>query len=151
MQAPRGVQLTGTNRSCGLIAFPFKGERISTRELWKSSKCFLCVVFRESPNPSRMRSFTKHGVGSLRQIRGGRVQQFGGHKAVVRPDPIPNSAVKRSLADGSGCIASARVGSRQSFNKTRRDVLRVLCFFWKGRVCQAANQPGGKRKVASSG
>ena len=40
---------------------------------------------------------------------------FGGHKAVVRPDPIPNSAVKRSLADGSGCIASARVGRRQFF------------------------------------
>ena len=42
---------------------------------------------------------------------------FGGHKAVVRPDPIPNSAVKRSLADGSGCIASARVGCRQFFLK----------------------------------
>ena len=40
---------------------------------------------------------------------------FGGHKAVVRPDPIPNSAVKHSLADGSGCIASARVGCRQMF------------------------------------
>ena len=40
---------------------------------------------------------------------------FGGHKAVVRPDPIPNSAVKRSLANGSGCIASARVGRRQIF------------------------------------
>src|SRR2546425_12062622 len=38
---------------------------------------------------------------------------FGGHKAVDRPDPIPNSAVKRSIADGSGCIASARVGRRQ--------------------------------------
>ena len=44
-------------------------------------------------------------------------QHFGGLKAVARPDPIPNSAVKRSLADGSGCLASARVGSRQSFNK----------------------------------
>src|SRR3954462_12664694 len=41
---------------------------------------------------------------------------FGGHKAVARPDPIPNSAVKRSLADGSGCIASARVGCRQIKN-----------------------------------
>ena len=39
----------------------------------------------------------------------------GGHKAVDRPDPIPNSAVKRSLANGSGCIASARVGRRQFF------------------------------------
>ena len=27
---------------------------------------------------------------------------FGGHKAVAPPDPIPNSAVKHSLADGSG-------------------------------------------------
>src|SRR5208282_5266354 len=42
---------------------------------------------------------------------------FGGHKAVVRPVPIPNTAVKRSLADGSGCIASARVGCRQIFIK----------------------------------
>jgi hypothetical protein len=36
---------------------------------------------------------------------------------VVRPVPIPNTAVKHSLANGSGCIASARVGCRQSFNK----------------------------------
>src|SRR5687767_10629053 len=44
---------------------------------------------------------------------------FGGHKAVVRPDPIPNSAVKRSIADGSGCIASARVGRRQFFQSNK--------------------------------
>jgi hypothetical protein len=36
---------------------------------------------------------------------------------VVRPDPIPNSAVKHSLADGSSPIGSARVGRRQSFKK----------------------------------
>ena len=42
---------------------------------------------------------------------------FGGHKAVARPVPIPNTAVKRSLANGSGCIASARVGCRQIFPK----------------------------------
>ena len=40
---------------------------------------------------------------------------FGGHKAVVRPVPIPNTAVKHSLADGSGPIGSARVGCRQIF------------------------------------
>ena len=34
---------------------------------------------------------------------------------MARPDPFPNSAVKRSLANGSGCIASARVGRRQFF------------------------------------
>jgi hypothetical protein len=38
---------------------------------------------------------------------------FGGHKAVVRPVPIPNTAVKHSLANGSGLIDSARVGCRQ--------------------------------------
>ena len=53
---------------------------------------------------------------------------FGGHKAVVRPDPIPNSAVKHSLADGSSPIGSARVGSRQSFNKNPEKRLRVFCF-----------------------
>jgi hypothetical protein len=26
----------------------------------------------------------------------------------VRPDPIPNSAVKHSLADGGGCMVSAK-------------------------------------------
>ena len=40
---------------------------------------------------------------------------FGGYKAVARPVPIPNTAVKRSLADGSGPIGSARVGCRQIF------------------------------------
>src|SRR6266536_3107543 len=44
---------------------------------------------------------------------------FGGHKAVVRPVPIPNTAVKHSLADGSGFIDSARVGCRQIFLPSR--------------------------------
>jgi hypothetical protein len=38
---------------------------------------------------------------------------------VVRPVPIPNTAVKHSLADGSGFIDSARVGCRQFFLKGR--------------------------------
>ena len=40
---------------------------------------------------------------------------FGGSKAEARPDPIPNSAVKLSVADGSACIACARVGCRLFF------------------------------------
>ena len=45
---------------------------------------------------------------------------YGGYKEVARPDPIPNSAVKRFIADGSDCIAFARVGCRQFlFNRTR--------------------------------
>ena len=42
---------------------------------------------------------------------------YGGHEAVARPDPIPNSAVKHRIADGSACIACARVGSRRTFQK----------------------------------
>ncbi len=53
---------------------------------------------------------------------------FGGHKAVVRPDPIPNSAVKHSLADGSACIACARVGCRQIFLERRKTPSGVFIF-----------------------
>ena len=34
---------------------------------------------------------------------------------MARPDPIPNSAVKRCIADGSASIGCARVGSRQIY------------------------------------
>src|SRR5688572_6319621 len=66
---------------------------------------------------------------------------FGDHKAVVRPDPIPNSAVKHSLADGSGSIGSARVGCRQIFQPKRRSgaiLDGVFAFFLTGlcrRTC----------------
>jgi hypothetical protein len=61
------------------------------------------------------------------------LNQFGGHKAVVRPVPIPNTAVKHSLADGSSPIGSARVGSRQSFKKARRSFSGLLLFKLKPR------------------
>ena len=41
---------------------------------------------------------------------------FGGYKVEARPDPIPNSAVKLNIADGSACKACARVGSRLFFH-----------------------------------
>ena len=47
---------------------------------------------------------------------------------MVRPVPIPNTAVKHCMADGSGCIASARVGSRQSF-KNPEVRLGVFAFY----------------------
>ena len=46
---------------------------------------------------------------------------------MVRPDPIPNSAVKRSVADGSAGIACVRVGSRQIFLKTSNLPVRRFC------------------------
>src|SRR3954467_8351889 len=55
---------------------------------------------------------------------------FGGLKAVARPVPIPNTAVKHSLADGSGCIASARVGCRQIFHKQARPHRGLACLIF---------------------
>ncbi len=51
---------------------------------------------------------------------------YGGHKAVARPDPIPNSAVKHRIADGSACIACARVGCRRTFLITPFSLLTVF-------------------------
>ena len=49
---------------------------------------------------------------------------------MVRPDPIPNSAVKHSLADGSSPIGSARVGCRQFFLKAETySVFRLFLHF----------------------
>jgi hypothetical protein len=54
---------------------------------------------------------------------------------VVRPDPIPNSAVKHSLADGSGFIDSARVGSRQFFEQKPEHLVLRLFVFCRLLVC----------------
>src|SRR5258706_13642571 len=63
------------------------------------------------------------------------VTLFGGHKAVVRPDPIPNSAVKHSLADGSSSIGSARVGCRQFLLKAETPkCVSAFFVFCQGRV-----------------
>ena len=48
---------------------------------------------------------------------------------MARPDPIPNSAVKHRIADGSACIACARVGSRRTFPKP--DSFGVRLFYFK--------------------
>ena len=40
----------------------------------------------------------------------------GGRSAVVPPDPMPNSEVKRRCADGSVGLPHVRVGHRQVVN-----------------------------------
>lgn len=47
---------------------------------------------------------------------------------MVRPVPIPNTAVKHQLANGSACIACARVGCRQFFTLGQLPFCRALCF-----------------------
>src|SRR5471032_971946 len=55
----------------------------------------------------------------------------GGTSAVVPPDPMPNSEVKRRSADGSVGSPHARVGNCQASNKWKTPVER-LGFFAMG-------------------
>ena len=53
----------------------------------------------------------------------------GGLSAVVPPDPIPNSEVKRRCADGSVGLPHVRVGHRQVLNvEPRAEELGVFVF-----------------------
>ena len=54
----------------------------------------------------------------------------GGLSAVVPPDPIPNSEVKRRCADGSVGFPHVRVGHRQVLNVNPK--LNGLGFFVYG-------------------
>ena len=42
------------------------------------------------------------------------VYPLGGNRALVPPDPIPNSEVKWRIADGSAGLPCVRVGHRQA-------------------------------------
>ena len=48
---------------------------------------------------------------------------------MVRPVPIPNTAVKHCRADGSSLIDSARVGRRHSFLKAGTEMFRLFYLF----------------------
>ena len=119
MQALRGVQLTNTNRSCGLIAFFLYGKSDFNSRIVDCSLVSICSFQRMAGKPDAF--FIN--FSTLKSCC-----PIWWHTAVVRPVPIPNTAVKHSMADGSGCIASARVGSRQSFKKARRNFFRLFYF-----------------------
>ncbi len=53
----------------------------------------------------------------------------GGDSAVVPPDPMPNSEVKRRSADGSVGSPHVRVGNCQASNKTKGSVERLGLLF----------------------
>ena len=67
----------------------------------------------------------------------------GGLSAVVPPDPMPNSEVKRRSADGSVGSPHARVGNCQTSNKTKGSVGRLGLLFLCFAARRAAIFPGG--------
>ena len=52
------------------------------------------------------------------------------HRTLVPPDPIPNSEVKRRIADGSVGFPHVRVGHCQAPNTKHPDLLRRSGFFY---------------------
>jgi hypothetical protein len=79
VEARQRVKLTGTNRSFDLIALVAKARDLSSQSvsalgLDKNQKNQFCFTVLRRP---------------------------GGLCKVIRPDPIPNSAVKRLSADGT--------------------------------------------------
>ena len=53
------------------------------------------------------------------------------HRALEPPDPIPNSTVKRRIADGSVGLPHVRVGHRQAFilKTPIRTLVGVFAFY----------------------
>ena len=67
-----------------------------------------------------------------------------GHRAVVPPDPMPNSEVKRSIADGSVGSPHVRVGHCQGFMQS----LRASGGFFYARKDRAQQKSAGENKEA---
>ena len=51
------------------------------------------------------------------------------HRVLVPPEPIPNSVVKRYIADGSVGLPHVRVGHRQALFRTCLDTKQVTIKF----------------------
>ena len=84
------MELTGTNRSTGLIA--------NRRPVTRSGKD------RRGPSPARGGRLPGRGGGAKTPMPVGRVPSIDGLVAIAgdpAPDPIPNSAVKAPSADGT--------------------------------------------------
>ena len=91
VQAQRCVEPSGTNTACGLAYFNFTSQKVRFGRL----------------EPSRTLQVSL--VPDLRPF------QAGGHREAVIPVPIPNTEVKRLIAEGSAGPARARVGRRRPF------------------------------------
>ena len=95
VEARQRVQLTGTNRSFGLIALIIKERRAATRVETTS--------FARGRRQWAVGSekFSLHGLFAYCLLPRSALCRPGGFCKATRPDPIPNSAVKRLSANGT--------------------------------------------------
>jgi len=110
----QGVELTGTNRPCGLITiiftvfemgtpkgFPYPPAMVRCRRSWQAPH-----AGRDSADSRLRESRSKLGerarLGFYKRARSSRHQKIsGGNSGGATPDPISNSEVKSSRADGT--------------------------------------------------
>src|SRR6267143_1695804 len=92
----QGVELTGTNRSCGLVVLLFH------------------LLRSKSTRPgSSAASAARHDTFACAYAKG--FTFSGGYIGGVPPVPIPNTAVKPSRADGTARFPCGRVGRCRNF------------------------------------
>ncbi len=74
----------------------------------------------------------------------------GGNSAVVPPDPMPNSEVKRRSADGSVGSPHARVGHCQASNKAKSLMRKhgAFCFVCYLAFCSSMGMRKARRERA---
>ena len=114
METLQGVELTGTNRPCGLITIIFTVFEMGTLKGFPYPPAMVrCRRSRQAPHAgedgadSRLReSRSKLGerarLGFYKRARSSRHQKIsGGNSGGATPDPISNSEVKPSRADGT--------------------------------------------------
>ena len=165
METLQGVELTGTNRPCGLITIIFtvsvvdgNPERVPTpsrdgalpAKPAGSPRGFGETLqgFRRGGADSRLReSRSKLGerarLGFDKRARGSRHQKVsGGNSGGATPDPISNSEVKSSRADGTAGETLWESRSPPGLF-SRQEGIPFLPFLWCGLVLLVgpASQP----------
>src|SRR6267143_806631 len=120
----QGVELTGTNRSCGLVVLLFHLLRSKSIRPGSSAASaarhdtFACAYAKGS-------TFSGGYIGRQSSHRTGWCPMqsptfSGGYIGGVPPVPIPNTAVKPSRADGTARFPCGRVGRCRNFSQTPR-------------------------------
>ncbi len=96
VEAQQCVKLTGTNSSIGLIVLILNAHRKqAVQAAQKEQACgnrqpAIGSIRLPTAQPDRQNPASHHAF-----------RRPGGHGGAAAPDPIPNSAVKRSSADGT--------------------------------------------------
>jgi len=89
------------------------------------------------------------GTAALRRVRLGPCQASlpGDHRALEPPDPIPNSVVKRRIADGSVGSPHVRVGHRQALIPKPRGSPEPRGFYFPGSCLSEAMTHSHRTRV----